>query len=73
MVRTITVTDEAYTALSKQKKHPGDSFTKVILRLTGRRGDPLVSAGGWKDMTDREAAALLARSRRDFETIGGRA
>jgi len=71
MVRTITVTDEAYAELAKRKKHPRDSFTKVILRLAGRQGDPLAAAGAWKDMTDAEAAELLARSRRDFETIGG--
>lgn len=72
MVRTITVTDEAYAELAKRKKHPRDSFSKVVLRLTGRRGDPLAAAGAWKDMTDAERARLLSRSRRDFETIGGR-
>jgi predicted CopG family antitoxin len=71
MVRTITVTDEAYGALAKRRKHARDSFSKIILRLTGRPGDPLAAAGGWKDMTDAEAKELLARSRRDFETIGG--
>ena len=71
MVRTITVTDEAYGELAKRKKHPRDSFSKVVLRLTGRQGDPLATAGAWKDMTDAEATRLLARSRRDFETLGG--
>jgi len=45
MVRTITVTDEAYAELAKRKKHPRDSFTKVILRMAGRKGDPLAAAG----------------------------
>lgn len=71
MVRTITVTDDAYAELAKRKKHPRDSFSKVVLRLAGRRSDPLKAAGAWKDMTDKEAADLLARSRRDFETLGG--
>ena len=71
MVRTITVTDEAYAELAKRKKHPRDSFTKVILRMAGRKGDPLAAAGAWKDMSDAEAAELLGRSRRDFETLGG--
>ena len=73
MVRTITVTDQAYAALARRKKHRRDSFSKVILRLTGRRGDPLGVAGAWKDMTDAEARQLLERSRRDFESLGGKA
>lgn len=72
MVRTITVTDQAYAALAKRKKHRRDSFSKVILRLTERRGDPLRAAGGWKDMTDAEAKQLLEQSRRDFESLGGK-
>ena len=35
-VRTITVTDAAYARLAAQKR-AGESFTDVILRLTGRR------------------------------------
>jgi predicted CopG family antitoxin len=69
MARTITVTDEAYGALAKRKKHARDSFSKVILRLTGRPGDPLAAAGAWKDMTDAGVKELMARSRKDFETI----
>jgi predicted CopG family antitoxin len=72
MVRTITVTDDAYEALHRLKKHPGDSFSKVILRVARRRGSPLKVAGAWKDMTDEEARGLVERSRRDFESIGGR-
>lgn len=35
-VRTITVTDQAYERLAREKR-AGESFTDVILRLTGRR------------------------------------
>lgn len=35
-VRTLTVTDAAYERLAAMKR-PGESFTDVILRLTGRR------------------------------------
>ena len=35
-VRTITVTDAAYERLAALKR-PGESFTDVILRVTGRR------------------------------------
>jgi predicted CopG family antitoxin len=35
-VRTLTITDAAYERLAAQKR-PGESFTDVVLRLTGRR------------------------------------
>lgn len=35
-VRTLTVTDAAYERLASLKR-PGESFTDVILRITGRR------------------------------------
>ena len=35
-VRTVTITDAAYERLAAMKR-PGESFTDVILRLTGRR------------------------------------
>lgn len=35
-VRTLTVTDAAYERLAAMKR-PGESFTDVILRLTGKR------------------------------------
>jgi predicted CopG family antitoxin len=72
MTKTITVTDEAYTALARLKKHPRDSFSKVIIRLASRKGNPLDVAGAWRDMGDDEARELLEQSRRDFESVGGR-
>ena len=39
-VRTLTVTSAAYERLAAQKR-PGESFTDVILRLTGARGSLL--------------------------------
>ena len=35
--RTLSITEEAYRAL-KAKKKEGESFTDVILRLTGNKG-----------------------------------
>lgn len=35
-VRTVTITDSAYERLAREKR-PGESFTDVVLRLTGRR------------------------------------
>jgi len=70
MAKTITVTDEAYVALARRKKHPADSFSKVILRLTAGRGDSLKVAGAWADMSEAEARALVGQSRRDFSGVG---
>jgi predicted CopG family antitoxin len=52
-VRTITVTESAYTRLAALKR-PGESFTDVILRLTGRRS--LARLG--EMITPAEAAAI---------------
>lgn len=35
--KTITISDDAYDALSKSRKASDESFTKVILRLTSER------------------------------------
>lgn len=52
-VRTLTVTEQAYERLARLKR-PGESFTDVILRLTGRS-----SLRGLPDLvTPAEARAL---------------
>lgn len=71
MVRTITITEDAYESLAKLKRSPQDSFSKVILRLTQGPGDPLEVAGAWEDMTEEEARSLVEASRRDFQSWGG--
>ena len=70
MVRTLTITDEVYTALARRKKHPRDSFSKVILRLVRQPPDPLAFAGAWDDMGDEEVEALIATSRRHWGQVG---
>jgi len=55
--KTITISDEAYRKLQRHKAK-GESFTKVILRLGEGRGDIVRHAGGWKEMTDKEADDL---------------
>ena len=72
MVKAIKITDEAYAALARRKRHPGDSFSKVILRLVSNRGDPLRVAGAWADMSEAEARTLVDQSRRDFSGAGQR-
>lgn len=63
-VRTLTVTEQAYERLARLKR-PGESFTDVILRLTGRsslRGLPdLVTAAEARALAE---AVLAARDER---------
>lgn len=54
--RTISITDAAYSRLAQQKR-PGESFTDVILRLTGRR-----SLRELANLVDREEADALAEA-----------
>ena len=60
--KTLTISEEAYRKLRRLKGR-GESFTEVILRLSEGRGDILRHAGGWKDMTDKEADDLNAMLR----------
>jgi predicted CopG family antitoxin len=55
--KTLTISDEAYRKL-RTLKGKSESFTQVILRLSEGRGNILRHAGGWKDMTDKEADDL---------------
>lgn len=55
--KTLTISDEAYRKL-RTLKEKSESFTQVILRLSEGRGNILRHAGGWKDMTDKEADDL---------------
>ncbi len=70
MVRSLTVTDAAYTALKTQKR-PGESFTDAILRVTGRPSLRALSEA----MTPRESASLaeahLATRRERAVASGG--
>jgi len=63
-VRTITVTDAAYARLAAQKR-AGESFTDVVLRLTGRRSlarlQELLSPGEARAVAE---AVLAARDER---------
>ena len=54
--KTISITDEAYEALSREKKG-GESFTEAILRLTRKTGNLADCLGTWT-MTAREEKAI---------------
>lgn len=52
--KTITVTEEAYERLRAMKR--GDeSFTDVLLRVTGGEEDVMKGFGSWKESDLREA------------------
>jgi predicted CopG family antitoxin len=64
-VKTITVTEEAYRLLAKEKK--GDeSFSQVIKRLAKERGRLSDSLGAWK-MSDDEAEQIFSSLRRNWK------
>ena len=64
-VKTITVTEEAYKMLAKEKKQD-ESFSEVIKRLTKERGKLSDSLGAWK-MTDEEAEHIFSSLRRNWK------
>jgi len=55
--KTISITDEAYEALLREKKNK-ESFTETILRITSESGKLKDCFGTWK-MTDKEEKAIL--------------
>ena len=57
MVKTITITDEAYKKL-KMLKERDESFTNAIIRMARRNADIAKYAG---ILTEKEADALSAR------------
>ena len=64
-VKTITVTEEAYKMLAKEKKED-ESFSEVIKRLTKERGKLSDSLGAWK-MSDEEAQEIFSSLKRHWK------
>ena len=54
--KNISITDEAYEALRREKRKE-ESFTETILRLTQSRGKLSDSFGSWK-LSDEEEAKI---------------
>lgn len=67
MVKTITISDRAYEELAKRKRSPKDSFTKVILRMSGEKKSVRDVAGAWKDKPQSECDSIVSRSRKMFD------
>lgn len=66
-MKTVTFDDDAYNLLRGAKLTSQESFSDVVKRHFGRKRGILETAGAWKDMTNVEARALRAESRRAFE------
>ncbi len=63
-VKTITVTEEAYRVLAREKKED-ESFSEVIKRLARSRGKLSDSLGAWK-MSDEEAEEIFSSLKRGW-------
>ncbi len=56
--KTISVTEEVYETLKKEKL-PGESFSETITRLVKRRGKLTDCAGGWAHLTPDEMDSIM--------------
>lgn len=61
--KTLTITEEAYDRL-KAHKQEGESFTDVVLRLTGGEADVAAGAGAWEGTG---FAAAVEAGREEFD------
>ena len=68
--KTLSIMDEAYEAL-RREKNKGESFTDVVLRLAERRGKLADSAGKW-EMSDAEWKKISTDLKRAWKTWGKR-
>ena len=70
-MKTITLTDEAYKRLKDLKDRPGDSFSKVVLRVVpekGTLGQMLDDVLRLPRLDERSAAIMEEASRFGSET-----
>ena len=63
--RTLSITEEAYRAL-KAKKKEGESFTDVILRLTGNKGSARRLLEMMDELHSPELADRVEQASREF-------
>lgn len=64
MVRVISLSDDAYLLLKRQKR-PGESFSMVVRRISGGKKESLLKHAGWwhgsKEELDRIFGEILER------------
>jgi predicted CopG family antitoxin len=68
--KNISITDEAYEALQRQKKN-NESFTQIILRLTQGTGKLSDLYGAWK-MTAEEETRITGELSKGWRRAGKR-
>jgi predicted CopG family antitoxin len=68
--KNISITEEAYEALQRQKRK-NESFTQIILRLTHSRGNLSDLYGTWK-MTDEEETRITGELSKGWKRTGKR-
>ena len=68
--KTISVTDEAYKALLREKKGE-ESFTETILRITAKSGKLADCFGAWR-MTDEEETSIKSELAEGWRATQGR-
>jgi predicted CopG family antitoxin len=68
--KTISITQEAYEALLRQKKDK-ESFTDTILRIAKKSGKIADCYGSWK-MTDKEEETILNELAEGWHITGER-
>lgn len=51
--KTITIMDDAYNLLLSRKNN-NESFSEVIRKMAGKKGDIMRLAGAWKHLTSEE-------------------
>lgn len=51
VTKTITITEDAYAVLARQKKKT-ESFSEEIVRLLKKKGSIMDLAGAWSDMDE---------------------
>ena len=69
-VKTLTITEEAYELLAREKKGK-ESFSEVIKRLARERGQLRDSYGTWA-MSDKEEAEIFSNIKANWKktTVG---
>ena len=64
-VKTLTITEEAYELLAREKKGK-ESFSEVIKRLARERGELKDSFGGWT-MSEEEEGRIFSSLQKNWE------
>ena len=71
VTKKISITEEAYKALQREKREESESFTETILRLTRRTGKLSDSFGSW-EMSDEEEARMQQKLSKGWKKSGER-